>query len=80
MPQAIKDTLPYFLGSIQEDRLKQVQEFRIAKRDLKLAQKSLEENEAISAEATTRAKALLAEAQQAEIISANIKPQTKRGS
>jgi hypothetical protein len=77
MPQTIKDTLPYFLGSIQEDRLKQVQEFRIAKRDLKLAQKVLEENEAISAETTTRAKALLAEAQQAEIISASIKPQTK---
>jgi hypothetical protein len=77
MPQAIKDTLPYFLGSIQEDRLKQVQEYRIAKRELKLAQKVLEENEAISAESTSRAKALLAEAQQAEIVSMNINPQTK---
>ncbi|MGD1045089.1 MAG: DUF3732 domain-containing protein [Bacteroidota bacterium] len=77
MPQAIKDTLPYFLGSIQEDRLKQIQEFRLAKRDLKLAQKAFEENEAISVESTTRARALLAEAQQAEIVSMKTNPQTQ---
>jgi len=48
IPQAIKDTLPYFLGAIQEDRLKLEKELRQASRKLKQAQRKLNEAKLIA--------------------------------
>ncbi len=43
--QAIKDTLPYFLGAVPEDRLAKINEHREAKRALTLAEKKFKEAE-----------------------------------
>lgn len=70
IPQAIKDTLPYFLGAIQEDRLALEQELRRAKRELRLVEKELKESEAIQGAGMSKARALLAEAIEVGLISA----------
>lgn len=71
MEQTIKDTLPYFLGAVQEDRLKLIYEARVARRELKLAQRKLSDAEAIISEGTSQARSLLIEAQQAGLITEN---------
>ena len=68
IPQTIKDTLPYFLGAVQEDRLKMVHELRIARRSLKLAQRKLKEAELIVSERASRGQSLIVEAQQVGLI------------
>ncbi|WPB79253.1 DUF3732 domain-containing protein [Archangium violaceum] len=68
MAQAIKDTLPYFLGVYDEDRLSMLRELRSSRRELKLAEQRLREEERISAREGGRAWTLLAEAQQAGLI------------
>jgi uncharacterized coiled-coil DUF342 family protein len=74
VPQAIKDTLPYFLGAIQEDRLKIVQEYRTVKRDLKLFEKRLEESEGIVTNEAHTAQMLFSECQQVGLVDANLLP------
>jgi hypothetical protein len=71
MSQTIKDTLPYFLGAVNPDRVKLEQELRLAKRRLKLAQRDLREAESISVERLRRGQGLIAEAQQVGILPAN---------
>ena len=66
--QHIKDTLPYFLGAVQEERLYLTQELRLARRELKLAQKKLQEAEAIVSSRAERARSLLVEAQEAGLV------------
>ena len=66
--QAIKDTLPYFLGAVGDERFDQVQTLRRARRKLKLLKKRLEEEDAIRGEDNSRAVSLLAEAQQVGVI------------
>lgn len=61
IPQAIKDTLPYFLGAVREDQLALEQELRRARRDLKIAERVLREAESIRGEGVTKAIGLLAE-------------------
>jgi hypothetical protein len=61
--QAIKDTLPYFLGVVPEDRLKVQQELREARRRLKQLERRLAEAEAVSGDEATQAAGLLREAQ-----------------
>jgi hypothetical protein len=62
VPHAIKDTLPYFLGAIEEDRLALEQELARARRELKRAEQLLREAEAIKGEGISKAQGLLAEA------------------
>ncbi|MDU2066664.1 MAG: DUF3732 domain-containing protein, partial [Sporomusaceae bacterium] len=69
IPQSIKDTLPYFLGAIQEDRLKLLQELRIAKRQLALLKRKLDEAEMIACSEINLAQDLFYEAQQIGVIS-----------
>ena len=68
IPQAIKDTLPYFLGAIQEDRLRLEQELRSARRNLKRLRQKLEEAEFIASSQATIGQILIAEAQQVGLI------------
>ena len=79
VPQAIKDTLPYFLGAIQEDRLALEHQLRLAKRELKIAEQALREAEAIQGEGQSRAIGLLAEAQQIGILEAGNQPEDLPG-
>ncbi|MEE4577551.1 DUF3732 domain-containing protein [Paenibacillus polymyxa] len=64
MKQTIKDTLPYFLGAIQEDRLALEQELARSKRELKKAEQLLKEAELIKGEGVSKAISLFAEAQE----------------
>ena len=45
--QAIKDTLPYFLGAVGDERFDQVQKLRRARRKLKLLERRLADEDAI---------------------------------
>ena len=46
-PQTIKDTLPYFLGAVGDDQLDRQLKLQRARRDLKLLERRLEDEEAI---------------------------------
>lgn len=73
--QTIKDTLPYFLGAVKEDRLRVLNELRLAKRDLLRSRRRLDEAETLTSETSDRAYTLLVEAQQVGLVSAEAKPQ-----
>jgi hypothetical protein len=68
MSQAIKDTLPYFLGAVREDKLKLEQDLRLARRNLRLAQQSFREAESIVSDSLSRGQSLMAEAMQVGLI------------
>jgi len=68
IPQHIRDTLPYFLGAVDEDRLELLQKLREAKRDLALIRRRLKESESLVRNRETLANALLAEAQEVGIL------------
>jgi hypothetical protein len=70
--QHIKDTMPYFLGAVQEDRLRAVQQLKDAQRQLALARRRLTEAEAIVSEHLVQAQSLLAEAKEANIVDSTI--------
>ncbi|QAY66367.1 DUF3732 domain-containing protein [Paenibacillus protaetiae] len=68
IPQAIKDTLPYFLGVIREDQLKLEQELRQTKRELKLLQRKLQDAALIVGNSSSQAGTLFEEAKQVGLI------------
>ncbi|RGC80403.1 DUF3732 domain-containing protein [Hungatella hathewayi] len=70
--QAIKDTIPYFLGAISEDALALENERSILKRKLTLEKRKLEENRHLMGGGSERAIALIGEARQAGLIDASI--------
>lgn len=67
LPQAIKDTLPYLLGAVEEDQLSDVEKARHLRRDIKLLERDLAEEKALSGGGIATALSLLAEAVQAGI-------------
>lgn len=75
VPQAIKDTLPYFLGAVGDDRYERLQILRHARRELRLLERRLAEEKAIKGRDNSRAVALFAEAQQAGVLSPGPTPQ-----
>jgi hypothetical protein len=75
IPQAIRDTLPYFLGAVQEDRLRLQQELRSARRAFRLAQRRLKEAEEIVSERLVRGQSLIAEAQQVGLVDSSFAPE-----
>lgn len=66
--QAIKDTIAYFLGAIQEDRLALEQELSRARRELKRAEQLLREAEAITGDGVSKASGLYQEARQVGVV------------
>ncbi len=66
--QSIKDTLPYFLGAIQEDRLRLVGELRNARRKKKIEEKKLYEAELIVNNKVSLGQNLINEAKQAGLV------------
>jgi hypothetical protein len=72
--QHIRDTLPYFLGAIQEDRLQLIREVREARRDLNRARRELQEAEAIVANRSQRATSLIEEAKSASLLAEEVQP------
>lgn len=76
MAQAIKDTMNYFLGVVQEDRLKLIYSLNDKKRELRLARRELEETRNLTVERVNRGISLVIEAQQVGLISQDAQPQT----
>jgi Protein of unknown function (DUF3732) len=72
--QAIKDTLPYFLGAVPEDRLKLQQEVREERRRLRQLERRLQEAEALRGADASRAAGLLREAQAVGLLPADDLP------
>ncbi len=62
LPQAIKDTMPYFLGAVSDDYVARVAELRSLRRDLRGLERRLEEYEAVRGQGVTVSQTLLAEA------------------
>lgn len=69
--QAIKDTIPYFLGAISEEALTLENERSILKRKLTLEKRKLEENRNLMGDGSERAISLIGEARQAGLIDAS---------
>jgi hypothetical protein len=66
--QAIKDTLPYFLGAVDEDRLLKQAQLEQARRELRQLERQLREAESLDSGTFPRARALLDEAKQVGLI------------
>ncbi len=68
MSQAVKDTLPYFLGAIDEDRLLKQAQLDQARRHLRQLERQLREAQVIDNSSYPRAQALLDEAKQVGLV------------
>ena len=68
MTQTIRDTLPYFLGAIREDGLALEQQLKIARRELRNAERVLLDAESIRGDGLSRAVSLFAEAVEVGLI------------
>lgn len=66
--QAIKDTLPYFLGAVSEEALALENERTLLKRKLVLEKRKLEENRYLMGGGSERAMSLIGEARQVGLI------------
>lgn len=68
IPQAMRDTLPYFLGAIDEDRLLKQAQLDRARRHLRQLERQLRDAEALDTSSYPRAQALLDEAKQVGLV------------
>lgn len=73
--QAIKDTLPYFLGAIPENNLKLEQELSELKKELRKLEKEYNESINIKEEGVSKAFSLINEAQELGLLTLNEKPE-----
>jgi len=72
--QAIKDTLPYFLGAIQENSLALEQALALARKELRRAEKILQDAEAIRVRGSSTAFALLEESREVGLVQSDAAP------
>ena len=72
MPQHIRDTLPYFLGAVQEERIDLVQRLRDAKRQLTTIRRRIGESESIVRDREALALALVAEAREVGLLTSGV--------
>lgn len=68
IPQSIKDTLPYFLGASGDDQYQRLQELRRLKRELRILERRLADEQSLRGQDNSRATALIAEAQNVGLI------------
>lgn len=68
IPQAIRDTLPYFLGAIDEERLLKQAQLDRARRHLRQLERQLRDAEALDTSSYPRAQTLLDEAKQVGLL------------
>jgi lipase chaperone LimK len=74
--QAVRDTLPYFLGAIQENELALEEQLTLARRQLRQLEAEQRQNEQIQGVGVTRARALVQEAASVGILSGQPLPGT----
>jgi len=74
VPQSIKDTLPYFLGAVNEDSLLIESEITQLKKQLNRLVREKRESEKIKSEGISQAYSLIEEAKEIGILDQNVKP------
>jgi hypothetical protein len=79
IPQAIKDVLPYFLGAVDDDHVSKIAELRQLRQVLRGLERRLAEYEGVRGQGRRRALALLSEAQDIGLSTANTSPETWEG-
>jgi len=62
IPQAIKDTMPYFLGAVDDKHVAKMTELRRLRHELRSLERKLSEHEAVRGRGISRAQGLLTEA------------------
>ncbi|MGH1352777.1 MAG: DUF3732 domain-containing protein [Methyloligellaceae bacterium] len=72
IPQAIKDTLPYFLGAAEDDRLADIYKLRTLKRTKSIINKRIKEIESIKGDGLKKGFDLLAEAKSVGLYRGNL--------
>jgi hypothetical protein len=72
--QAIRDTFPYFLGAIDEDRLLKQSQLEQARRTLRQLERQVREAEALDSSTYPRAQALLDEARHVGLLDERFRP------
>ena len=78
LPQALRDTFPYFVGAVPEDRLRTSRELMRIRREIKLISKDIAENQAIAGSGLSTGRALLAEAAQVGLVAATPRVESVR--
>ncbi len=74
--QAIRDTLPYFIGAVSKDELSKQNELSQLRRQQKLLERQIDSNVSWQRAAEERAGALLAEARQVGLVAADVRQTT----
>ena len=77
VPQSIKDTLPYFLGAINEESLSIESEITQLKKELNKLIREKREFEKIKSEGISQAYSLIEEAKEIGLIQHSVKPETE---
>lgn len=72
VPQSIKDTLPYFLGATGRDQFERLQTLRRLRRELKLLERRLADEESLKGQDNSRAAAMLAEARNVGLVEPSV--------
>jgi hypothetical protein len=75
IPQAIKDVLPYFLGVVDDDYIAKLDELRRLRQSLRGLERRLTEYEGIRGHGINKAQALVFEAQDLGLYTANTSPE-----
>lgn len=75
LPQTIKDVLPYFLGAIDEDRLRRKAELDNEKKELRRLEKAVAEREQLASISTARTGDIFREAQGAGLVPEGAPPE-----
>lgn len=78
VPQSIKDTLPYFLGAVNENSLAIESEITQLKKNLNRLVRENREAEKIKSEGTSQAYSLIDEAKEIGILEQSVNPQNQR--
>ncbi|MFO0799450.1 MAG: DUF3732 domain-containing protein [Gemmataceae bacterium] len=74
IPQAIKDTLPYFLGASGDNQYDRLQQVRRLRRELRLLERRQADEEALRGRENSRATALIAEAEGVGLLASAARP------
>lgn len=77
LPQAIKDTLPYFLGAVDEDRFRRQLMLDDARKRLRKLERRLNEAKSTDDDDFTRARGLVDEARRVSLIPADYFPSSR---
>ena len=79
LPRAIRDSLPYFLGAVDEDHYSALKRYQDARTRLRRLEREHAAAQAITRDASTAARVLLSEARRARLIASDARPKDASG-